>query len=431
MKKHNGYGWYVVAINAVIGCTMSAGFPQSSMTAAALAEAMGVAQDAVLVGDTVKTVGIVLAMMLSGIAYRKLGLRPTFLISMAAVVLTTAVIPHNRSLTLLYILKFIQGFSSLIFPLFLIVIMDWIGEKDRGLSSAIYTGVFYGGAGVGGTFSGFVIEKFGWQASFYALALVQAAMAAVWLFTVRENGERTSQEAKLSLGVVLKNPLVWFLVASFIATTWSVQAISVDMPLFGADLGYRDLENGKVMSAISVGIILSCLVSGKLSDLWAAGRRNKAAARTLVFAVGCVIIAAAVAALLVLDLTQFAVFYGVVLFFSFGAAWGLGTFYCILPELFDEETSAVATGLIGGFGDIGMTLGPVGVGILCGARGLWALGWGLCAIVAAVSLLACIGIIGMTKKLISKGVKEHEQIFECGHHPDAGKPGHGGKPPVH
>ncbi len=401
MKKHNLYGWYVVAINAVIGCTMSAGFPQSSMTAAALAEAMGVAQDAVLVGDTIKTVGIVLAMMLSGIAYRKLGLRPVFLISMAAVAVTTAVIPLNRSLAVLYLLKFIQGFSSLIFPLFLIVIMDWIGEKDRGLSSAVYTGVFYGGAGVGGTFSGFVIENFGWQASFYALALVQAAVAAVWLFTVREKGDRGTQEsgAKGSFSIVLKNPLVWFLVLSFIATTWSVQAISVDMPLFGAALGYGDLENGKVMSAISVGIILACLVSGKLSDLWAARRRNKAAARTAVFAAGCIVMAAAVAALLLLDLTQFAVFYGVVLFFSFGAAWGLGAFYCILPELFDEETSAVATGLIGGFGDIGMTLGPVGVGILCGARGFWDLGWGLCAAVAAVSFLACIAIIGRTKKL--------------------------------
>lgn len=405
MTSHKYYGWYVVAINAVIGCTLSAGFPQSSMTAAALAEAMGAAQDAVLVGDTIKTVGIVLAMMLSGVAYRKLGLRPVFLISMASVVVTTAVIPLNGSLAVLYVLKFIQGFSSLIFPLFLIVIMDWIGEKDRGLSSAVYTGVFYGGAGVGGTFSGFVIERFGWQASYYALALLQAAAAAVWLLTVREKADRPEAEksGKLSLAGVLRNPLVWLLVAGFIATTWSVQAISVDMPLFGADLGYGDLENGKILSAISVGIVLASLVSGKLSDLWAARRRNKAAARTAVFAAGCVIMVAAVAALLTLDLTQFGVFYGVVLFFSFGAAWGLGAFYCILPELFDEETSSVATGLIGGFGDIGMTLGPVAVGILCGARGLWNLGWGLCALVAAVSLLACGGIIGMTKKSEQKG----------------------------
>ena len=79
MKSRKFYGWYVVGINAVIGCIMSAGFPQSSMTASYLAEAMGVTQEAVLVGDTVKTVGIVLSMMLSGIAYQRLGLKKSFI----------------------------------------------------------------------------------------------------------------------------------------------------------------------------------------------------------------------------------------------------------------------------------------------------------------------------------------------------------------
>ncbi len=107
----------------------------------------------------------------------------------------------------------------------------------------------------------------------------------------------------------------------------------------------------------------------------------------------------AVAALLLADLSSFPVFYALVLFFSFGAAWGLGSFYCILPELFDEETVSIATGFIGGCGDVGMTLGPVGVGILCGVRGLWPLGWSLCAIIAAASLIACIIMIGMTKNM--------------------------------
>ena len=130
MKSRKFYGWYVVGINAVIGCIMSAGFPQSSMTASYLAEAMGVTQEAVLVGDTVKTVGIVLSMMLSGIAYQRLGLKKSFILSMAAVVAPLAVTPHVTSLSVLYVLKFIQGLSSLVFPQFLVIIMDWIAEKD-------------------------------------------------------------------------------------------------------------------------------------------------------------------------------------------------------------------------------------------------------------------------------------------------------------
>jgi len=400
MKEKKFYGWYIVAINAAIGCVLSAGFPQSSMTAAYLAEAMGISQEAVLVGDTIKTVGIVLAMMLSGVACQKLGLRKVFLISMAAVVFPLAATPHVHSLAVLYVLKLIQGFSSLVFPLFLILIMDWIAEKDRGLSTAIYTGVFYGGAGIGGTFSGFIIERFGWQASFYALALLQALVSALWLLTVREKEKPAQAEeagAPVPFGPMLKNPLVWLLVVSFIATTWSVQAISVDMPLFGTALGYSDLETGKLMSAITIGIVAACMVSGKLSDLLAARRRNKAAARLLTLAIGCAVVVAAVAALLLADLSSFSTFYALVLFFSFGAAWGLGSFYCILPELFDDETVSIATGFIGGCGDVGMTLGPVGVGILCGVRGLWSLGWSLCAIIAAASLAACIIMIGMTK----------------------------------
>lgn len=402
MKAKKFYGWYVVAINAVIGCILSAGFSQSSMTAGYLAEAMGASQETVLVGDTIKTIGIVLAMMLSGIAYQKLGLKKSFLISMAAVVFPLAATPHVTSLTVLYVLKFIQGFSSLVFPLFLVVIMDWIEEKDRGLSTAVYTGVFYGGAGIGGTFSGFIIEKLSWQASFYALAILQAAVALVWLFTVREKERKAETEAKSSGGAfqtMLKKPLVWLLVISFIATTWSVQAISVDMSLFGTALGYGDLETGKLMSAITIGIIAACMVSGKLSDFLAARSRNKAAARIWAHAAGCVVIIVSVAALLLADLSGFAVFYGLVLFFSFGAAWGLGSFYCILPELFDEETVPVATGFIGGCGDVGMTLGPVGVGILCGVRGYWGLGWGLCAVIALTSLVSCLVIIRMTKRM--------------------------------
>lgn len=402
MKAKKLYGWYIVAINAVIGCILSAGFPQSSMTAGYLAQAMGVSQEAVLVGDTIKTVGIVLAMMLSGVAYQKLGLKKSFLISMAAVIFPLAYTPHITSLAVLYVLKFVQGFSSLVFPLFLVIIMDWIEEKDRGLSTAIYTGVFYGGAGIGGTFSGFVIEKLSWQASFYALAILQAAVSLVWILTVREKERAVQTEEKSGGGsfqTMLKKPLVWLLVISFIATTWSVQAISVDMSLFGAALGYGDLETGKLMSAITIGIIAACMVSGKLSDFLAARSRNKAAARIWALAVGCIVIIVSVAVLLMADLSGFAVFYGLVLFFSFGAAWGLGSFYCILPELFEEDTVPVATGFIGGCGDVGMTLGPVGVGILCGVRGYWGLGWGLCAAIALASLISCIIMINMTKRM--------------------------------
>ena len=37
-----------------------------------MAEKMGVTQEALLAGDTIKTISVVLSMMLSGVAYKKL-----------------------------------------------------------------------------------------------------------------------------------------------------------------------------------------------------------------------------------------------------------------------------------------------------------------------------------------------------------------------
>ena len=156
---------------------------------------------------------------------------------------------------------------------------------------------------------------------------------------------------------------------------------------------YSDLESGKLMSAISVGVIIACLVSGKLSDSLAARRSDQAGTRLWVFAAGCAVMVLSIVVMLLADLRNFTLFYAVVMLFSFGASWGLGCFYCILPELLDQETCAVATGFIGGCADFGMMLGPVFVGILLGSKGFWHLGWGLCAVIAAVSLLACLGLI--------------------------------------
>lgn len=400
-KKY--YGWYVVFMNAFIGCVLSAGFPQSSMTAQYLAERMQVSQEAILMGDTIKTIGIIVSMLISGVVYKKIGAKKTFLLGMAAVIIPLAMTPYIKSIVLLYVLKFFQGLASIIFPIFLLIIMGWIDEKNRGLSTAVFNGVFYGGAGIGGTFSGYVIASFGWVESYWALAALQLVTAVIWIFTVKENpktngaGEETT--GAVSFGDMLKMPIVWYLVFGFLATTWCVQAISVDMPLFGSFLGYGEMETGKIMSAITIGIVASCIISGKASDVFAQRSKSKAMARVYVLMVGSIIIVGAVGMILTLDLTNFTVFYMAVFGFSFGAAWGLGAFYSILPELFDGETLPVATGITGGFGDAGMTFAPVVVGIVFGVKGFWNIGWGLCAVVAGLSVVACMLMIRSISKV--------------------------------
>ena len=99
----------------------------------------------------------------------------------------------------------------------------------------------------------------------------------------------------------------------------------------------------------------------------------------------------------------FALFYAAVLLFSFGGSWGLGVFYSILPDVFDERSLSTATGFIGGFGDMMMPIAPTVVGVIFGVRGLWSLGWGACALLAVVGVLACAALIGILKKEAKSG----------------------------
>ena len=71
-------------------------------------------------------------------------------------------------------------------------------------------------------------------------------------------------------------------------------------------------------------------------------------------------------------------------------SWVLGTFYSVLPELYDDEKLPVVTGIASGSGDLGMPLAPLLVGVVFGARGMWNLGWCVFIVVAALSVLSCI-----------------------------------------
>ena len=147
----------------------------------------------------------------------------------------------------------------------------------------------------------------------------------------------------------------------------------------------------------TVGANQICLVSGQISDMVARRMSNKGRARILVMAVGPILIIVASLMLILLDLTNFGLFYATAFIFSFGGSWGLGTFYSILPEIFDEERLSIITGLAGGAGDMGMPLAPLLVGVVFGARGMWHLGWSVCIVISLLSILACFLLLGNKK----------------------------------
>jgi nitrate/nitrite transporter NarK len=153
-------------------------------------------------------------------------------------------------------------------------------------------------------------------------------------------------------------------------------------------LGYGSADIGKILTAITAGIVISCIISGKISDFVAARTRRKDLARIWVLAAGQILIIVSVCLIVFGDMRNQSLFFCVAFLFAFAASWGLGSFYCIIPELFDAKTIPVVTGIAGGVGDAGMPIAPFVVGVCFGIRGFWNIGWGSCAVVAAISLVA-------------------------------------------
>ena len=404
--------WYIVLISSLMGCSISSAFPQFSMTVSSVAAKTGLSESFLLTTDTLKSASIVVAMLCSGFFYKKFGARITFIIALICTALPQFVIPYTSVPAMLIFWKLVQGFSSVIFPVFLLIIMDVISERQAGLATAVFNGIFYSGGGVGGTLAGFFIAKSGWLSSYFALGIIALVIGLIWLFTVKDTTKDKASDAadvtadnlneeKTSSLTLLKMPVVWLLILAFISTTFVIQAITVDLPLFSQWLGYDELASGKINTAVTIGLLAACLVSGQISDMVARRMSNKGRARILVMAVGPILIIVASLMLILLDLTSFGLFYATAFIFSFGGSWGLGTFYSILPEIFDEERLPIITGLAGGAGDMGMPLAPLLVGVVFGARGMWHLGWSVCIVISLLSILACFLLLG-NKKLRSK-----------------------------
>ena len=399
--------WYIVLISSLMGCSISSAFPQFSMTISTLADKTGLSESFLLTSDTVKSAAIVLSMLCSGFMYKKFGARINFIIALICTTLPQFLLPFTSSPVFLILLKIMQGFSSVIFPVFLIIIMDAISEKQAGLATAIFNGVFYSGGGIGGTLAGLFIARWGWESSYFSIGIIELVIGIVWLLTVKDTSGAAKEDIpadavsnhgeKSSSLMLLKMPVVWLLIIGFISTTFVIQAITVDMPLFSEWLGYNETETARVTTAVTFGLLASCLISGKFSDMVAARMRNKSRARIIVMAVGPLIIILSSLMLITLDLSSLGLFSVTAFLFSFGGSWGLGTFYSILPEIFDDDTLPIVTGLSGGAGDMGMPAAPLLVGVIFGARGMWHMGWAVCIVIAILSLLACFVLLKTRK----------------------------------
>ena len=399
LDERKNYSWYVVFISALIGISMTAAFPQFTMVIAELSEKMKVTEDFLLFSDTIKSFAIMGGMLVSGPVYKKLGLRGTFVFSILTMIIPQILMPFAFGKISLILLKIIQGLCSVSFPVFLITIMSWTKKENTGTTTAVFNGLFYGGAGVGATLAGVTIALFNWQASFFVLALLLFFPSVIWFFTVKENPENqdvsveTTHKDDNIMKDIAGRSSTWLLILSFLSTIWIVQVLSVDLPLYAKEFNYSPDKVGLIMSSLSIGILVACLVSGRFSDYAVKKAKDPAKGRLLIFSLGPLLTILSILFMLFINKESFTLFYLASLLISFSSAWGLGSFYSILPELMDRRRVEYATGFIGGFADIGMPVGPFIFGVLLGIRGYWLFAWFTLIAISLISLASSLLLI--------------------------------------
>ena len=397
-QTSNARGWYVAVLSALTSSLSAATAAQFSATLVPLATKLGTSQEIIALTESAKSVIVVPAMLLSPALTRKFGWRPVFIAGFLSFLIPQIGMPLTSSLFVLTALKALQGFSALLFPLFLSLIMEWSTPRSMGLATSIFTGCFYAGGVFGGTVAGYVIESWTWEATFHVLSAAMIVMATLFFLTVtsRQGPEKgnSSAENRGAYRFVVRHRLTWFLIAAFLPTVWTIQAIWADMVPFGAALGYADAQTGNVMGLSATAILAASLLSGKASDLAAASARNRLKARTAVFSLSAVMVIAAVAALVLLNPAPPRLFrFNLAVFLlSFGAAWGLGSFYCIFPDFYTDDQVAAANGFIGGIADLAMPLSPIVMALVGIRMNLWSLAWSSCAVVAVAGLFFAAGI---------------------------------------
>jgi MFS family permease len=408
---------YLVLISALFGCAISAAFPQFSITVDALSIATGLSPSFLLTGDILKSGGIVLSMFASGFLYKRFGAKPIFFFALVATALPQFILPHTASATLFVALKIFQGTASVIFPMLLVIIMDHVPEKDRGLATAVFNGIFYAGGGAGGVFAGFVIDFADWVWSYYALGAVMLLVGALWYFTVGIAEHRRFRATADASAAFVSQPVldprpgggklrrIALLSGSFFVATFVVQGITVDLSLFAKALDFDALQIAGISLGVTIAMIFGCISAGRCSDICAKRGGHKATARLYVLLAGQALILVSVPLLIFSKPGNMAFLLAAACLNTFAASWSLSAFYPVIPDLFDADWIAKATGICGGVGDLGMPVAPLLIGVLFGVKGRWGIGWGTCLIVGTISFVATLLLIASLSRERSSAYK--------------------------
>lgn len=213
----------------------------------------------------------------SGALVQRMGERPTYLIGLLIVAVSTGAVAFASNYWQLLVFRGLGGIGSTMFTVSALGLLIRISPPGiRGRVAGLYATAFLFGS-IGGPLVGAALVGFGLRVPFVIYALALLVAAAVVYFRLKNSAlaapEQATDAVPMTFREGLRSPLYRAALLSNFATGWAVFGVRVALvPLFVVQaLHASDGYAGIALTVFAVGNALVQFQAGRLSDLH--GRR--------------------------------------------------------------------------------------------------------------------------------------------------------------
>jgi len=415
-EKSKLYGWWVTIISTLTCFGIYASVTAYSVAIPKIAIALDVAKPEASLGVSIFLVGLALSLMVGGMIIDAIGVKKTVMLGMALLIIPQFVIPmiaEPGNLYLLYILRFIQGFSLMVWSAFIVSIVSWIPIQQKGLATALFLGGSIGGSGIGGIIAGQVIPTYGWESVFYILGALPLIFVIIWELTVKVKKAPAPAPAPVAASStegataapakpvkpkkdyksLVKMSETWFLALVIIGNMWMYFGISGTIAQYGYYLDYSIPQMGNLTLGFMPACLIGAVLAGILADRAAKKSKDPVGGRSFIMLIGLSVAMVASFFIPILGPTGYMAFLVIVTITMFFNAMAQGAYWAIPSDTYPKHLMSAGSTFSCGIGSLPKPLSPLVIALVLAPA--WDLGYWTMSI---ISVLAVIGAIGLIRK---------------------------------
>lgn len=411
-EKSKLYGWWVTIISTLTCFGIYASVTAYSVSVPKIAIALDVAKPEASLGVSIFLVGLALSLMVGGMIIDAIGIKKTVLLGMALLIIPQFIIPtiaEPGNLYLLYVIRFIQGFSLMVWSAFVVSIVSWIPAHQKGVATALFLGGSIGGSGIGGLVAGQVIPTLGWEAVFYILGVLPLIFVIIWQLTVKVKkapapapvANATAEAAPAAKPVkpkkdyksLVKMPETWFLALVIIGNMWMYFGISGTIAQYGYFLGYSVTEMGNLTLGFTPACLIGAVLAGILADRWAKRSKDPVGGRSFIMLIGLAVAMITSFFIPLLGTEGYFAFLLIVTITMFFNAMAQGAYWAIPSDTYPKHLMSAGSTFSCGIGSLPKPLAPLVIALILAPAWDYAY-WTM----SIISILAVVGAVGLIRR---------------------------------